>query len=248
MRNKQEVLNRLREDKILSLEIVVALTGTIFYMSTIFMGLSSILAISNMFLIGAILSFSRKSLVGLILFAISDIFSALILVPTEGLRASINKCGPEVIISTIGCILVVSYYILNSIHSKDANKSISNIFKQTNIPKKAPIWARVLMYLFLVSSVLAMHSYINSIGALEYGVTWMSTLWLLCPTFYTIATVLRISDNYILRLINQIVMIAILYMQYALGTADYINIASVLIITICLLVGYMDYIKINKRV
>ena len=192
------------------------------------------LAVSNITFVISMLLYSKFSILGILFMIISNMCSN-IGIYESGTEVSITGTS---LVLMFGLIVAIAYKFIKDESNDTAIKKLINILKSENRPIVTKTWTKLIILSILLS--------ISVSACRDMNITLLTSLWVMCPLFSDIAIAARIEDGYILKLLSQVVLMYILYMQHVLGGLDYINLVSVILVTVSILLGIFE-IQLEKR-
>lgn len=212
---------------------------------------SIILIIANILTIVAILLYAEKVVLSIILFTLAELCNwATWVVSLKSVNA-LQIANPELYILIIGSVIALIFMILNIKKNKlnlgktFKEKAVSILtFKQR--PRKLKPIFRVIIYCLFITACTSVAKSMTILG--RGDITLLTAMLAIIPTFTVIATVGMISDMYIMHFIASGGMLIITYMQIVIGKVSVLSAISTLIITITLILGYIDYRREEKKI
>lgn len=134
---------------------------------------------------------------------------------------------PDLVVCTIG--FIVWMVINNRMKKKEAIK-----------PFKLQKSFRFILWGLVITTILAVA---NASIQLNTGtLNILTSMYIVIPTLVTLTSVLGLMDMYLMRLVEQGILLYIYYMQMSLGEFDSINILMSVLMIVIIMVGYIDYI------
>ena len=227
------------------LKLLWTLFACVAYMAIgVVVGGNSLMIIGSMLTIVAILNFAHRTTLSIILFTLVELCNVGMVIGGYGTTKAASLLSPELLVLSIGSIINLVYIGYRIKRDKVyvgetlSNRAINFILYKTK-PIRLKFIFQVMLYSIIVTVCMAVASGLTQMGDQE--ITMLTSIWIVMPTFYTLATVLRLSNMYILRMMAQVVYLIVVYMRFSLGQADYVGAVSSSLILITLIIGYVEF-------
>lgn len=210
---------------------IISLVAIFFMTASLLTSTSVLIALVSILDIVAILLYAKYSWQSVVLFLFAEVLSIVEL-----------KTG----ITNVAFILIAGVLVILANKAiKSRGVTLISVIKSKNRPRSIRFVFRIIMYSLFVTSIGTVSRSFTTLDGT--GLTLLSSVWLIVPTFYTIATVLMISDMYILRMMYQVILGVLNYMQFTLGKCNYISVVTTLITFVVLIVGHIEFKSILEQ-
>lgn len=141
--------------------------------------------------------------------------------------------------SIIYAVAIVYHSVKYLIKNRHKDRLIRNM---KVLPRKANTYVRIIIYCILVIVTMAV---LNN-KRVDLGNSLLPALWAVLPAFVLLSAASMISDVYIFGIINQLVIVVILYMEVSVGGTRTLSIVHNAVILFAWALAYIQYRR--KRV
>lgn len=202
-----------------------------FYGDSTLIATKLLLTLGGSALVVSLLLFETKVHISLPLIFISELcnFGASIAANTEG-QVNINA---DLILSIIG-IFSGAYLVIRALKKENKELSINNIIKQKMQPFNVPLMVKLIILACMVSAIFTMA---NVYRTIYEGITWVSILYVLFPTFIILLSIVPLRETVYLRVIYYLMWIMLVQMAHDTGTASLVSMTEPFIYLITVIFG-----------
>lgn len=148
----------------------------------------------------------------------------------------------DLILSTIG-IFSGAYFVIKALKKSKKAITFKNIITEKIEPYNVPLMVKFILLACMVSAVFTLA---NVYRATYEGVTWVSILYVLMPTFIILLSVVPLKETVYLRIVYYFMWMILIQMASEVGIASTINMTEAIIYLVSVIVGRIYLLGSNN--